>query len=128
VRIPALKEQRRTWFLAHELHTPGGVTMRKDDLGWAWHWMMDCAPYMKLNSDEETFELQPGFNLVVTVESGQLKMQATGQGKVPVYAESETKFFPTVIPAEIEFFKDDQGKVTYLILHQNGHDLKAPRK
>jgi Domain of unknown function (DUF3471) len=75
-----------------------------------------------------TFELQPGFNLMVTVEDGQLMTQATGQGKVPLYAESETKFFPTVIPAEIEFFKDDQGKVTYLVLHQNGHDMKAPKK
>jgi CubicO group peptidase (beta-lactamase class C family) len=75
-----------------------------------------------------TFELQPGFNLMVTVENGQLMTQATGQGKVPIYAESETKFFPIVIPAEIEFFKDDQGKVTYLVLHQNGHDMKAPRK
>ncbi len=75
-----------------------------------------------------TFELQPGFDLVVTVENGQLMTQATGQGKVPLYAESETKFFPTVIPAEIEFFKDDQGKVIYIVLHQNGHDMKAPKK
>jgi hypothetical protein len=27
--------------------------MRKDDLGWAWHWMINCAPYMKLNSHKE---------------------------------------------------------------------------
>ena len=54
MRIPALKEQRRTWFLARELHTPGGVSKRKDDLGGAWHWMMDCAPYTKLNSAEES--------------------------------------------------------------------------
>ena len=33
--------------------------------------------------------------------------QATGQGKIPIYAESETKFFPTAMPAEIEFFKDE---------------------
>ena len=54
MRIPALKEQRRTWFLARELHTPGGVSKRKDDLGGAWHWMMDFAPYTKLNSAEES--------------------------------------------------------------------------
>ena len=72
-----------------------------------------------------TFSLQKGFDLVVTVENGQLMTQATGQGKIPIYAESETKFFPTLIPAKIEFFKDDQGKVTYLVLSQNGHDMKA---
>jgi CubicO group peptidase (beta-lactamase class C family) len=75
-----------------------------------------------------TFELQPGFNLVVTLENGQLMTQATGQDKVPIFAESETKFFPVVIDAEIEFFKDDQGKVSYLVLHQGGHDMKAPKK
>jgi Domain of unknown function (DUF3471) len=75
-----------------------------------------------------TFELQPGFNLVVTVENGKLVTQATGQGKILLYAESDSKFFPTRFPAEIEFFKDDQGKVSCLILHQNGHDMKALKK
>ena len=75
-----------------------------------------------------SFELQKGFDLVVTLENGQLMTQATGQGKIPIYAESETRFFPTVMPAEIEFFKDDQGKTAYLILHQNGHEMKAPKK
>jgi hypothetical protein len=65
---------------------------------------------------------------VVTVQDGKLITQATGQGKVPLYAESETKFFPTVIPAEIEFFRDDQGKVSFLVLHQNGNEMKAPKK
>jgi hypothetical protein len=35
--------------------------------------------------------------------------QGTGYGKVPIYAETETKFFPTAVPAEIAFFKDDLG-------------------
>ena len=75
-----------------------------------------------------TYTLLKGFDLVVTVENGQLMTQGTGQGKIPIYAETETKFFPIVIPAEIEFFKDDQGKVTHLVLHQGGHDMNAPRK
>ena len=81
-----------------------------------------------LASYEGTYELLKGFDLVVTLEDGQLMTQATGQGKVPIFAETETKFFPTVIPAEIEFVKDDQGKVTSLVLHQGGHDMKAPKK
>jgi hypothetical protein len=75
-----------------------------------------------------TFALAPNFDLVITVENNQLMAQATGQGKAPIFAKSETKFFPTVIDAEIEFFKDDQGKVTYLVLRQNGHDMKAQKK
>ena len=75
-----------------------------------------------------TYQLQPNFNLVVTVEDGQLITQATGQGKISLYAESETKFFPVVIEAEVEFVKDDQGRVTGLVLHQGGRDMKAPKK
>jgi CubicO group peptidase (beta-lactamase class C family) len=75
-----------------------------------------------------TYQLFPKFDLVVTLENGQLMTQATGQGKLPVYAESETKFFPTVVPAEIEFVRDAQGKVTGLVLHQGGRDMKAPKK
>ena len=75
-----------------------------------------------------TYTLFKDFDLVVTFEKGQLMSQATGQDKIPIYAETETKFFPLVVPAEIEFMKDDQGKVNSLILHQGGHDMKAPRK
>jgi hypothetical protein len=81
-----------------------------------------------LNTYAGTYALFPNFDLVVTVENGQLMTQATGQGKFPVYAETESKFFPLVIPAEIEFIKDDQGKVTSLVLHQGGRDMKAPKK
>jgi CubicO group peptidase (beta-lactamase class C family) len=75
-----------------------------------------------------TYELRPGFDLVITLEGGQLVSQATGQGKTPLFAESETKFFPKVIDAEIEFGKDDRGVVTYLVLHQGAAEIKAPRK
>lgn len=75
-----------------------------------------------------TYEMHPGFDLVITLEGGQLVSQATGQDKMPLFAESETKFFPKAIDAEIEFFKDDKGAVTYLVLHQGAAEVKAPRK
>jgi CubicO group peptidase (beta-lactamase class C family) len=75
-----------------------------------------------------TYELQPGFDLVVTVENGQLITQATGQGKVPIFAKSQTTFFPIVIDAEIEFASDSQGNLVGLVLHQGGHEMKAKRK
>jgi hypothetical protein len=75
-----------------------------------------------------TYALAPNFDLVVTVENGQLVTQATGQGKVPLFPESETKFFLTVMNAEIEFVKDADGKVTGLVLQQGNHEMKAPKK
>jgi hypothetical protein len=73
------------------------------------------------------YELQPGFVLSVTQEGTQLSTQATGQVKVEVYPESETKFFLKVVDAQIEFVKDESGKVTKLILYQNGQRLEAKK-
>jgi hypothetical protein len=74
------------------------------------------------------YELAPTFKITVTVEGSQLMVQASGQPKLPVFASSETKFFYKVVDAQIEFFKDDKGAVTYLMLHQGSAEVKAPRK
>lgn len=75
-----------------------------------------------------TYELQPGFDLVVTLEDGKLMTQATGQGKVQVYPETETKFFLKVTDAQIEFFTDGKGAVTHLMLHQGPAEIKGSKK
>jgi hypothetical protein len=75
-----------------------------------------------------TYELRPGFDLVVTLEGDHLITQATGQSQLPIFAESETKFFPKVMDASIEFFKDEKGAATHLILIQGPAEIKAPRK
>ena len=64
----------------------------------------------------------------VTLEGDQLISQATGQGKIPLFAETETKFFTKVMDAQIEFLKDDKGAVTHLMLYQGAAEIKAPRK
>ena len=65
---------------------------------------------------------------MVTLEGDQLITQITGQPKVPIFAESETMFYPKVVDAEIEFFRNEKGQVTHLVLHQGGRDTKALRK
>ena len=42
--------------------------------------------------------------------------------------ESETKFFLKVVDAQVEFFKNDKGEVTHIILHQGGQDMKGTKK
>src|SRR5271157_2720966 len=81
-----------------------------------------------LESYVGTYELTPSFNIVVTLEGGQLMTQATGALKVPLFAESETKFFLKVVDAQVEFFKNEKGEVTHLMLHQNGRDIKGTKK
>ena len=69
--------------------------------------------------------MAPGVNMMITLVDGQLISQMSGQGKVPLFAESETMFFPKVVDAEIEFPKGDaKGQ---LVLHQNGRDMTAKR-
>jgi CubicO group peptidase (beta-lactamase class C family) len=73
------------------------------------------------------YELHPGVVATVTIEDGRLMAQLTGQPKVGLFAESESKFFLKVVDAQIEFFKDSTGTVSHLVLHQGGQDQKAPR-
>jgi CubicO group peptidase (beta-lactamase class C family) len=75
-----------------------------------------------------TYELMPGFDLAITLEGDQLMGQATGQAKLPLFAEAETKFFLKVVDAQVEFFKDANGVVTHLILHQGGRNTKGLRQ
>ena len=75
-----------------------------------------------------TYDLAPDFSLTMTVEGDHLMTQATGQQKLELYAESETKFFLKVVDAQVEFFKNDKGEVTHLVLHQGGRDMKGTKK
>ena len=71
------------------------------------------------------YELTPDFIIVVTRKGRKLYVQATGQEKFQVFAESETEFFYKVVNAQISFVEDDSGAVVSLILHQNGADPSA---
>ncbi|MCC6492387.1 MAG: serine hydrolase [Pirellulales bacterium] len=74
-----------------------------------------------------TYYILPWFSLTVTLEQQQLMVQASGQERFPVFAESESKFFYKVVDADLTFVQDEHGKVAHLVLHQNGRDLKAFR-
>jgi CubicO group peptidase (beta-lactamase class C family) len=74
------------------------------------------------------YELAPSFSLTITREGDQLFGQATGQSKIELFPESETRFFLKVVDAQIEFVKGGDGKVTGLVLHQGGRDVPGKRK
>jgi len=74
------------------------------------------------------YELTPGFVIAVTKEGERIFAQATGQPRFEVFPESETKFFLTVVDAQITFVKNDKGETTDLILHQGGRDQMAKKK
>lgn len=73
------------------------------------------------------YALSPLFAITVTLEDGKLMAQATGQSKTEVFPESESKFFYKVVDAQLSFEKDKAGKVTGLVLHQNGKDIPGAK-
>jgi CubicO group peptidase (beta-lactamase class C family) len=74
-----------------------------------------------------TYELAPGFNMSIALEGDRLLSQMSGQEKLPIFAESETMFFPKAVDAKIEFHLNASGEVASLTLHQDGRDAPAPR-
>lgn len=66
--------------------------------------------------------------LAVDAQDGHLFIEITGQARLEVYPESETRFFWTVVAAQISFVLDpDQSRVIHAVLHQSGRDFPLPR-
>ncbi len=65
--------------------------------------------------------------MTIALKGEQLVGQMSGTGKVPIYAETETKFFTEMPIATIEFCKDDKGAVSHLILRLGGRESTARR-
>jgi hypothetical protein len=40
------------------------------------------------------YSMAPGVNMIIVPSNGQLISQMTGQGRIPLFAKSETMFFP----------------------------------
>jgi CubicO group peptidase (beta-lactamase class C family) len=73
------------------------------------------------------YALSDELTLVITLENGGLFIEPTGQGKFPLFAESETEFFLRVANAQITFMQNDAGEVTSLLLRQDGRERPAAK-
>lgn len=74
------------------------------------------------------YEVAPTFSIAITLENGQLMAQATNQQKFPVFPESQSRFFLKVVNAQLEFFRDANGRISHLVLRQDGRDTRGVRK
>ncbi|MEO8909634.1 MAG: serine hydrolase [Gemmatimonadaceae bacterium] len=81
-----------------------------------------------LESYVGVYQLAPSFVIAITHEGSSLYGQATGQPRFQLFAESPTEFFLKVADAQITFEKDASGKVTRLILHQNGMNVPGQKQ
>jgi hypothetical protein len=73
------------------------------------------------------YQLAPSTIATVTRDGGHYLSRLTGQINVEFFPESQTKFFATVVHAQISFDSDADGRVTAMVLHQAGLEQTAPR-
>ncbi len=73
------------------------------------------------------YEVGGGRQVIFRLVNGGLTAQPTGQEVMLVLAESETKFFFKTVETEVEFVRDESGRVTHLMMKRDGRTRKAPR-
>jgi len=74
------------------------------------------------------YELVAGAVFDITLKDGQLYAQLSGQAAYPIYAVAKDIFHYKIVPAQLDFERDDKGRIVALTLHQNGQNLRAARK
>ena len=86
------------------------------------------VPVAELEKLVGNYTIMPNFTLAVTHDGKRLQVQATGQGKFPVYAKSNSHFYYKVVAAEIIFELDNNGEALSLTLHQAGQKFSGKRE
>jgi hypothetical protein len=74
------------------------------------------------------YEFASGRQAVFTVTADMLFVQGLNEPKLPLLAESETRFQSTATTSSYEFVKDAQGQITQVIMHADAGDQKGARK
>jgi tetratricopeptide (TPR) repeat protein len=85
------------------------------------------VPEATLDTYVGTYELAPGFNIVITREGKQLYGQATGQEKFELFAKSNVEFYLKVVNAQILFNINEQAIVESMTLIQNGQKINGKK-
>jgi Domain of unknown function (DUF3471) len=73
------------------------------------------------------YEVRPGVILTVTRQGGHLMAHVKGQAGGELFPSSETEYFSRRTDAQIKFVKDEQGKITGMVITQNGRNIPAKK-
>ncbi|MFC1746393.1 serine hydrolase [Candidatus Riflebacteria bacterium] len=74
------------------------------------------------------FETKTGFTFTIKRIKEHLWVKLKGQDFNPLWPESETFFFYRIVPATIQFMKDNKGNIDSIVFQQNGNKTIASRK
>ncbi|HEV2988468.1 MAG TPA: serine hydrolase [Candidatus Angelobacter sp.] len=70
----------------------------------------------------------PHYSLKMVPEGNHLLVEFDNGGTIPVFPESETKFFSKPWPEQFEFSKDDKGEYTVLTRHRGDKETHGAKK
>jgi CubicO group peptidase (beta-lactamase class C family) len=70
----------------------------------------------------------PNYSLKITLEGVHLLVIFDNGQTLPVFPESDTKFFSKPWPMQFEFSKNEHGEFTVLTRHESGHDENGTKK
>jgi hypothetical protein len=75
-----------------------------------------------------TYEFAPGREFAIVATGDLLFVRGLNEPKLPLLAQSETRFMSTATPSGFEFVRDAQRRVTHVIVRGAEGDQKAVRK
>lgn len=84
-------------------------------------------PTETLNEYTGTYQHPMGISYEFMVLDDALMAKLTGQSQFQVHAYAHDKFFYRIVEAQLEFKRDDSGKVVGVVLFQGGQELEFER-
>lgn len=86
------------------------------------------APAETLGDYAGDYDFNPAFALHVDRANDALFAQATGQDRFKLWPSAPDRFYLRVVDARISFERDEQGRVSALLLDQGGRQQRAARR
>jgi uncharacterized protein (TIGR03435 family) len=74
-----------------------------------------------------TYQLAPTVVVTISRSGDHFFAQLTSQDPLEIFPEARNEFFLKVVDAQLTFVADNTGRVTEVVLHQNGNDRHAKR-
>lgn len=113
--------------LARETHM---TETSKDTAAWRRYEQMRPREEVPINADlldtfSGAYATADGTLSIVTNHGGQLAYRIVGQSDIDIFPEAETEFFMKVLPVQIKFCRDHDGRIDGLVHHQNGFEDHA---
>ncbi|HVG10799.1 MAG TPA: serine hydrolase [Thermoanaerobaculia bacterium] len=88
----------------------------------------DAATLAEYAGEYDFGQFQPGATISVRATPEVLMVTLTGQPAFPVFSIGKDRFEYDIVKAALTFERDAAGKIVAVVLHQNGMDMRAPKR